>query len=94
MNDPPYTYKFGNGQWVGLNVDIWSHVAHTLNWQYEIKEYTLNDLLAAIRQGKVDVSISKLRLIPERAVLFDFSIPLGFTHIDLVTLPEKASNPW
>jgi len=94
MNDPPYTYKFGNGQWVGLNVDIWAHVAHTLNWQYEIKEYTLNDLLAAIRQGKVDVSISKLRLTPERAVLFDFSIPLGFTHIDLVTLPEKASNPW
>jgi ABC-type amino acid transport substrate-binding protein len=93
-NDPPFTYKYENGQWVGLNIDIWTHVAHTLNLKYEIKEYTISDLLTAIQRGKVDVSISKLRLTPERAMLFDFSIPIGFTHIALATLPEKASNPW
>ena len=93
-NDPPYTYKYENGQWVGLNVDIWSHVTHTLNLRYDIKEYTLSDLLTAIREGKVDISISRLRLTPERAMLFDFSIPIGFTPIGLATLPEKASNPW
>jgi polar amino acid transport system substrate-binding protein len=93
-NDPPYTYKYDNGQWVGVNVDIWSHVAHTLNWQYEIKEYTLSNLLEAMRQGKVDVSIARLRLTPDRAMLFDFSVPIGFTPISLATLPEKASSPW
>ena len=93
-NDPPFTYKYENGQWIGLNVDIWAHVAHTLNLKYEIKEYTISDLLTAIQRGKVDVSISRLRLTPERAMLFDFSIPIGFTHIALATLPERASSPW
>jgi polar amino acid transport system substrate-binding protein len=93
-NDPPYTFKYENGQWIGVNVDIWSHVAHTLNWQYEIKEYTLSDLLVAMQQRKVDVSIARLRLTPERAMLFDFSIPIGSSPISLVTLPEKASSPW
>jgi ABC-type amino acid transport substrate-binding protein len=93
-NDPPFTYKYENGQWIGLNVDIWSHVAHTLNLKYEIKEYTISDLLTAIQRGKVDVSISRLRLTPERAMLFDFSIPIGFTHIALATLPERATSPW
>jgi len=93
-NDPPFTYKYENGQWIGLNVDIWSHVAHTLNLKYEIKEYTISDLLTAIQLGKVDISISRLRLTPERAMLFDFSIPIGFTHIALATLPERATSPW
>ncbi|MCX5907225.1 MAG: transporter substrate-binding domain-containing protein [Deltaproteobacteria bacterium] len=93
-NDPPYTFKLENGQWVGLNVDIWAYAAHTLLLQYEIREFTLSDLLPAIQQGKVDVSIARLRLTPERAMIFNFSIPIGFTPIALATLPEKASSPW
>ena len=47
--DPPYTMKTEDGRWAGFSVDLWSQVARTLTWDYELVEMSFEDIIAALR---------------------------------------------
>jgi len=92
--DPPYTIKNVNGKWTGLSVDLWSHVAHDLKLNYEFKEMRLDEMLAALQKGKIDISIAALFVTNEREKLFDFSVPFGNTRLAVATRPHTIDHPW
>ena len=93
-DDPPYTMKSVDGRWTGFSVDLWSQVAHTLKWDYELVEMPFEDIVTALRQGAIDLSITCLFQTPERERLFEFSTPIGSTRLGLATLPNRLEHPW
>ena len=45
VHDPPYLFKGKDGEWTGLNLDIWKAVAQELKVNYVLKEMTFNQLV-------------------------------------------------
>jgi polar amino acid transport system substrate-binding protein len=94
VNDPPYLIKHDDGEWAGLNMDIWKAVAQIMNVDYELREMRFDEILDALRQKKIDLSIEAFYVTSEREKFMDFSFPFGTTRLAVATLPEKMHHPW
>ncbi len=94
LNDPPYLVKEKDGQWSGLNVDIWESIARDLNVDYEFKEMPFGGLIDALKNGTIDLSIEAFFVLAERQKLIDYSFAFGSTRLAVATLPDKIPHPW
>ncbi len=94
LHDPPYIIKERNGEWTGLNVETWRAIAKDLKVEYAFKEMTFNELIDALKNGTIDISIEAFFMLAEREKLFDYSVPFGNTRLALAALPGKVSHPW
>ena len=93
-DDPPYLLKGKDGNWTGINVDIWKTVAQELKVNYVLKEMTFNELLNSLKEGSIDLSIEAFFVTAERATWMHYSFPFGSTRLAVAMLPEKAPHPW
>ena len=48
---PPFAMKDSEGNWEGIAVDLWRHVAHDLGLRFELQEMAIPDLVAGLQQG-------------------------------------------
>ncbi len=94
VQDPPYIIKENDGQWTGLNVDIWKAISRDLKVDYEFREMTFKELLDALKEGTIDLSIEAFFLLAERQKAIDYSVAFGSTGLGLATLPDKIPHPW
>jgi len=94
VHDPPYILKGRDGEWTGLNLDIWKAVAQELKVNYVLKEMTFNELLNSLKEGSIDLSIEAFFVTAERATRMHYSFPFGNTRLAVAMLPEKAAHPW
>jgi ABC-type amino acid transport substrate-binding protein len=80
---PPFAMKDGNGNWDGIAVRLWRQVASDLGLQYELREMSIPDLIAAIEEGKLTAVVTAV-VTAEWERLMDFrAIP--------TTAPASAS---
>ncbi|HVN25380.1 MAG TPA: transporter substrate-binding domain-containing protein [Syntrophorhabdales bacterium] len=94
VHDPPYIFREKDGEWAGVNLDIWKAVAQELKVNYVLKEMTFNELLSSLKQGSIDLSIEAFFVTAERARWMHYSFPFGNTRLAVAMLPEKAAHPW
>jgi polar amino acid transport system substrate-binding protein len=94
VHDPPYIFKGKDGEWSGLNLDIWKAVAQELKVNYVLKEMPFNQLLNSLKEGSIDLSIEGFFVTAERATWMHYSFPFGNTRLAVAMLPEKAPHPW
>ena len=94
LHDPPYIVKKENGEWTGINVDIWKVVAQDLNADYEFKEMSFHELIEALQNNRIDISIEAFFVLAERQKLIDYSFAFGNTRLAVATLREKLDHPW
>ena len=71
--DPPYTMRGSDGQWRGLNVDLWKEIANELNLEYRLGEASPDTILDDIEHDRLDLAISPFSLTIERERLVDFT---------------------
>ena len=38
---PPFSFRGANGQWTGISVELWRHMANELGLEYEFREMSL-----------------------------------------------------
>ncbi|MCX5812257.1 MAG: transporter substrate-binding domain-containing protein [Proteobacteria bacterium] len=94
LHDPPYLIKEDSGEWTGMTVDIWKIIAQSLKVDYEFKEMKFHELLDALRENKIDISIEAFYVTAEREQFMDYTFAFGSTRLALATLPEKAHHLW
>jgi ABC-type amino acid transport substrate-binding protein len=94
VQDPPYSYKNEQGQWVGLNVELWQIIAKDLKYDFAFREMGFEDTLVALRQGKIDLSIAAMFITAEREQQFELTTPFGSTRLAVATLYDKGDHPW
>ena len=88
---PPFLEKDANGRYLGVAYDLWEDVAQDLGLRFTTEEYDLDGLLAAVRQGTVDVGVSALSLTPDREALLDFSQPFYYSGLG-IAVPVQTEN--
>jgi len=82
---PPFIYNNENGELTGLCIDIWKKVSDSLNQPYRFKEMELPELLKAIEDKSIDLSIVPLTVTTERVRQFYFSQPFFITTLAIAT---------
>ena len=88
---PPFAMKDGNGNWDGIAVRLWRHVAGDLGLQYELREMSIPDLTAAIEEGKLTAVVTAV-VTAEWERLMDFSHPYYSTGFG-IAVPEASAAP-
>jgi polar amino acid transport system substrate-binding protein len=70
----------------GFSVDLWDAVARQLGVQYQwVKVGTVEELLAAVEDGRADVGISGISMTPERERAVDFTLPYFNAGLRMMT---------
>ena len=77
---PPFVMN-DVGEVSGLSIFLWDNIALELGREYSIEEYSLDDMLESIAQGKADVGVSCLSKTHEREKIIDFSHSFYETHL-------------
>ncbi len=72
---PPCSYRDA-GVWRGLAVDLWSRIATRERLPYVVSVWpSVRELLAASRDGRLDVAVGCLNVSPDRLGRYRFSLP-------------------
>lgn len=85
---PPFAIKNPDGSWSGLAIELWRLVANELGVKFEVREYDLKGLLAAVEHGDVDVAVGALTITADRENVMDFSHPIYSTGLSIAVLPN------
>jgi|FLOH01.1.fsa_nt_gi polar amino acid transport system substrate-binding protein len=88
---PPFIMK-NNDQYIGVSIDLWRRIADSLDTKYTLIEYTLPDLLNAIKSGEVDIAISPLMVTSTRIKEFGFSQPYYITNLAYATKSNRDGD--
>jgi ABC-type amino acid transport substrate-binding protein len=89
---PPFITKNDAGHYAGISLDLWRDVAHDLDLTWRVTEYDLVGLLAAVRQGAVDVGMADLSITPEREAVMDFSLPYYATGLGIMVAAQSGET--
>ena len=81
----PCSYR-QQGSWSGMAVELWQRIADQEQLPYVlVPRQNVAELLAAARQGEVDVAIGCLTVSPERLRRNRFSLPFRETGLGVMT---------
>lgn len=85
---PPFLMKTYN-KWTGASIELWEKIAEDMNIHYVYKEYTLDELIHALGNSNVDLSINPLTVTGSRIEAFDFTQPF---YISNLTVAAKKGD--
>src|SRR5262252_2113214 len=72
---PPFTMKDDRGEWTGLSIDLWKHIAEQLHLHYRFKETTLQGLVDETAAGELDGAIAAITVTANCEEVVDFTQP-------------------
>jgi ABC-type amino acid transport substrate-binding protein len=91
---PPFAMKNAEGQWDGISIALWRHVADAQHLGYRIEEFaTVSDLIDAVRDERVDVAVAALTVTAERRRFMDFTQPFFQTGLG-VAMVRRGLASW
>jgi polar amino acid transport system substrate-binding protein len=77
---PPYEYIDEVGNLVGFDIELMEEIANRMGVALEWQDMPFDSLIAAVQEGKIDMSISAFNYSEERDALVDFSDPYFVTE--------------
>jgi polar amino acid transport system substrate-binding protein len=89
---PPFAIKQADGTWTGISIELWRELAESLHATYELKEYDLNGLLAAVEHHEVDAAVGAITITAAREAHMDFSHPIYSTGLAIATKPAGGGG--
>ena len=63
---PPFSMKDDRGEWTGLSIDLWKHIAEQLHLRYRFKKTTLEGLVDQTAAGEWDGAIAAITVTAKR----------------------------
>ncbi|WP_202214628.1 transporter substrate-binding domain-containing protein [Methylacidimicrobium sp. AP8] len=94
--DPPFAERDSLGEWQGYAIDLWREIAGDLGLAYRLVEITGGSgaMLAALREGRVDVVALGVAVTPEYAREISYSYPYYPSALALAFRSERTSTAW
>lgn len=93
LSAPPFAFRDSQGNWQGIAIDLWRHVAYDLALRYELKELPISGLLAALQQGQV-LSVITATASAERELVVDFSHPFYSSGLAIAVPAKPGHGNW
>ncbi len=98
---PPFEYVDGQGNKIGFDIELMTEVAKRMNLKLEWVDMPFDSLIAGVKEGKIDASISAFNFSAERDLEVDFTDAYyvgedGFTVAEgfasAITKPEDVAG--
>ena len=77
---PPFVMQGPNNTWDGFDIFIMNHVCKGLERTCQYLPLPLNELLSAVENNTVDMSISAITITPDRSQRVSFSLPYMLSY--------------
>mgnify|MGYP001815439748 CR=1 FL=1 len=90
---PPFSMKTPDGRWEGLSIELWQAVAQELGVEFELREYSLEQMRDAVTRGKVDVILA-LAVTEQREIIMDLSHPYLRSGSAIAVPAEATEHSW
>lgn len=90
---PPFAMKDRAGNWQGIAVDLWRHVADDLGLRFEWRELAISELIAELGQGKL-LAVATATASAERELLVDFSHPYYSSGLAIAVPTRGNGDNW
>ena len=90
---PPFAMKKTDGLWEGLSIELWHAIAQKLAVEFEVREYTPEQLVDAVNRGEVDV-IPALAATEQHEIIMDLSLPFLRSGSAIAVPAEPAEHSW
>jgi len=89
---PPFSMP-ENGQDAGFSMDLWREVASRMGIDFTIKRVeSFQDMLALVRDSKVDLAIANISITADREKVMDFSQPIFASGLQIMTHGKGSSR--
>lgn len=88
----PVSYYDDQNQLTGYEVELVREMARRLNLEVEFYEYSVEGILIALQQEKVDIAINDFSLNEQRSQRFDLSVPTKYSFGSLLMRKEDAQQ--
>jgi polar amino acid transport system substrate-binding protein len=81
---PPFAMKDKDGNWTGISIELWQHVANRLNLRYHlVEEPTVQALIDKTAAKAYDAAIAAITVTASRESVLDFSQPYYVTGLGI-----------
>jgi ABC-type amino acid transport substrate-binding protein len=90
---PPFAMKTKDGRWEGLGIELWQRIAQKLGVEFELREYSPDQLVEAVKRGEVDV-IPALAATEQHEILMDLSLPYLTSGTAIAVAAEPTEHSW
>ena len=87
---PPLTMKDKNGEVIGLDMDIATYMSDAMEVKLRKVQMAFNELLPALKAGKVDMVISGMTMTPKRNMDVAFVGPYHISGKGILTKLDKV----
>jgi polar amino acid transport system substrate-binding protein len=91
---PPFAMKDDRGDWTGLSIDLWKHIAEQLHLSYRFKETTLQGLIDETAAGELDGAVTALTVTAMREEVVDFTQPFYATGLGIAVAKDSIFDWW
>ncbi len=86
---PPFTYADASGQHIGFDIEIGKIVAQKMNKQLVITNMSFAELIPAVQNGLIDISICATTITEERKRIIDYSVAYYETSQIVIILKDN-----
>jgi polar amino acid transport system substrate-binding protein len=90
---PPFAMKTTDGGWEGLGIELWQAIAQELGVEFELREYSVEQLVDGIKRGEVDV-ITALAATEQHEIILDLSLPFLRSGSAIAVAAEPTEPSW
>ncbi|MBL4710888.1 MAG: transporter substrate-binding domain-containing protein [Gammaproteobacteria bacterium] len=88
----PWVMKNNKGKLIGFEIDIANQLANDLGVRVKFKQYPWQNLIPALKQGKIDIIASGLSITAKRALEINFSNSYASSGYSLVSNLSLTSD--
>ena len=70
---PPFEYVDESGEMIGFDIDLMKEIGKRMGVEMEIVDMPFDSLIAAVQEGKIDISVAAFNYTEERDKTVDFT---------------------
>ncbi len=89
---PPFVITSAAGNYSGISIDLWRRMAEDLHYTYKFEERDLNELLAGLQDGSLDLAVAAITVTADREKVIDFTQPFYSTGLSIAVSPANRKN--
>ncbi len=90
---PPFAMKDKEGNWTGISIDLWRHLATQLKLQYRFVEaQSVGALIDGLHAGNYDGAIAAITVTPAREQEVDFTTPYFHTGTGVAVQNDRMAS--
>lgn len=90
---PPFAMKDEDGDWRGVAVELWRHVARDLGLSFEFREMAIPNLIAGLKDGSL-LAVVTATASADREMVIDFSHPYYSSGLAIAVPARSTSDNW